>query len=112
MAFHDMAGVFYAILFGLFVSLLVLLGELAWEAHKDVKESKVNSSLDFEHSLQQLTIPHIWQFSYCGRVEIGSGAWDQASPSPYGLYYCCIVNREFKLDVYGKRQIQAENFSK
>lgn len=69
MAFHDMAGVFYAILFGLFVSLLVLLGELAWEAYKDVKESKVNSCLDFEHSLQQLTIPHIWQFSYCGSVD-------------------------------------------
>ena len=49
MAFHDMAGVFYAILFGQFVSLLVLLGELAWEALKDVKESKVNCCLDFEY---------------------------------------------------------------
>ena len=49
MAFHDMAGVFYAILFGQFVSLLVLLGELAWEALKDVKESKVNCCVDFEY---------------------------------------------------------------
>ena len=49
MAFHDMAGVFYAILFGQFVSLLVLLGELAWEALKDVKEGKVNCCLDFEY---------------------------------------------------------------
>ena len=40
--FHDMAGVFYAVIFGLLISFLVLLGELTWAAHKDKKQNKVN----------------------------------------------------------------------
>ena len=39
--FHDMAGVFYAVVFGLVVSLFTLLCELAWAARKDKKHNQV-----------------------------------------------------------------------
>ena len=42
MAFHDMAGVFYAVIFGLLISLFVLLGELTWASRKDAKNNKVD----------------------------------------------------------------------
>ena len=42
MFFHDMAGVFYAVIFGLLISLFVLLGEITWAANKDKKQNKVN----------------------------------------------------------------------
>ena len=105
MAFHDMAGVFYAILFGLFVSLLVLLGELAWEAHKDVKESKVNSCLDFEHSLQ--SVDRIWILGL--RLPVAS----------WLVFYCCIdslslkytANVRFKLRIFQNRKRADKNSS-
>ena len=42
MHFHDMAGVFYAVMFGLVFSSFVLLGELAWATRKDKKPKKVH----------------------------------------------------------------------
>ena len=42
MFFHDMAGVFYAVIFGLLISFFVLLGEITWAANKDKKQNKVN----------------------------------------------------------------------
>lgn len=41
MFFHDMAGVFYAVVFGLVVSLFTLLCELTWAARKDKKHDQV-----------------------------------------------------------------------
>lgn len=43
--FHDMAGVFYAVVFGLVLSLFTLLGELAWAARKDKKHDQVEHLL-------------------------------------------------------------------
>ena len=40
--FHDMAGVFYAVIFGLVLSLFTLLGELTWVARKDKKHDQVD----------------------------------------------------------------------
>lgn len=39
--FHDMAGAFYAVVFGLVVSLFALLCELVWAARKDKKHDQV-----------------------------------------------------------------------
>jgi len=41
MFFHDMAGVFYAVVFGLVISLFALLCELTWVARKDKKHDQV-----------------------------------------------------------------------
>ena len=40
--FHDMAGVFYGVIFGLVLSLITLLGELIWVARKDKKHDQVD----------------------------------------------------------------------
>lgn len=42
MHFYDMAGVFYAVMFGLAFSSFALLGELAWATRKDIKQKKVH----------------------------------------------------------------------
>lgn len=42
MHFYDMAGVFYAVMFGLAFSSFALLGELAWATRKDKKQKKVH----------------------------------------------------------------------
>ena len=41
LVFNDMAGAFYAVFFGLALSLITLLVELAWAAYKDRKRGQV-----------------------------------------------------------------------
>ena len=45
--FHDMAGVFYAVLFGLALSLFTLMGELTWVARKDNKQDQVGQIIEW-----------------------------------------------------------------
>ena len=57
MFFFDMAAVFYAVIFGMLISLFVLLGELTWAARKDKKHNKVNkamSTMEYEVDIMYL----------------------------------------------------------